>query len=219
MPSQVASVQSAPVQSVTTPEVQSTQQAQTSRVSTIQSSVDELQKSMDLLRNIDTSDPNFVRIPSTAPEALLGAVCRTPFGELPDNALLIDSKEDVNVCPLSFASEYPLLPISENILLKTVSGHRVRVHGLRIVFLEVLPNKYMWVCFVVADVTFPILSVCKLTDMCSEISFRRDGGSLQMKDKFKIDIQKDGNEFYIKVFRIINFHDSFEYMFHAEFVN
>ena len=215
MPSQIASVQNASTQNLTSQTGQAEQaQVQTAGISTV-------------LHGASTSDSVFVTSPSPGilefhpvqdGTTYIAAVSQETVRGLPDDAILIDSKADVNVCPLSFASEYPLLPINEKLILKNVSGQRVRVHGFRVVLLEVLPNQYLWVRFIVADVMFPILSVCKLTDAGSEIVFRRHGGCLHLPCKFKIDIQRCYNDFYLKVSQIVNFHDSFEHMFHAEFV-
>ena len=57
---------------------------------------------------------------------------------MPDNkALLFDSGASVHCCPLSFASNWPLLPLHGVVPnLKTVSGDPLVVHGKRIVGLS-----------------------------------------------------------------------------------
>ena len=76
--------------------------------------------------------------------------------------LLFDSGAAVHVCPLGYATEYPLCTTGSKPALRTVTGEAVAAHGARTVHYQMDARSTIAINYVVADVPMPVLAVSRL---------------------------------------------------------
>jgi len=94
-------------------------------------------------------------------EITVNALCDDDVDWQIKDKLMMDSGAGVCVCPLAYAEDCPLLPVSEEEKppLRNVSGGRVTVYGKREVKYLLSPTIILTVLFWVCQVHAPLLSV------------------------------------------------------------
>ena len=100
-----------------------------------------------------------------ASSSLSLAVLSTPWHRGYTNQqdrLLFDSGAAVHVCPLDYATGYPLCTNDNKPSLRTVAGEAIIAHGTRTVHYQMDARSTTAVTYVVADVSMPALSVSRL---------------------------------------------------------
>ena len=81
--------------------------------------------------------------------------------------LLVDSGAALHVCHPQFAKDYPLEPLPEdlwNLQLHNADGSKIEVYGARFVLFEMVAGLYIFLRFVVCNVSSAILSIPSLLD-------------------------------------------------------
>jgi hypothetical protein len=96
-----------------------------------------------------------------AEEITINAQCDVEINWEVRNHPMMDSGAGVWVCPLAYADENPLLPVTEDEKppLRNVSGGRVTVYGKREVKYLLSPTIILTVLYLVCQVHAPLLSV------------------------------------------------------------
>jgi len=112
--------------------------------------------------------------------------------------LLFDSGAAVHVCPLDYATEYPLCTTGSKPALRTVTGEAITVHGTRTVHYQMDARSAITINYVVADVSMPVLAVSRLlrlgyvTVLTKGDSYLQPGGT-----SYKWPVWVDGSRFYL----------------------
>ena len=71
---------------------------------------------------------------------------------------MLDSGAQVCVCPRNYAPECPLIPDPDKIDLRTVTGKKMTIHGIRYVDYRFPAEHWMLVKYYVCDVQDPVIS-------------------------------------------------------------
>ncbi len=98
-----------------------------------------------------------------------GMITYVPEGDKEEfEQLLMDSGAFARVCPYRHAEEYPLMGRSEELTLRSVTGKRTQVHGIREVDYDSWDSsgtkRSLKIKFYVADVRRAIVATSKLLD-------------------------------------------------------
>ena len=76
--------------------------------------------------------------------------------------ILFDSGASASRCPINYATEYPLLPVGENVpKLKSATGEPLEIHGRRVIHYNRNRVK-LFINYYVCNVPFCIVSVAPL---------------------------------------------------------
>jgi hypothetical protein len=79
--------------------------------------------------------------------------------------IMFDTGATIHVCPIWFASSVQLEPGENSTSLVVIDGTRsLHIYGIRIVHVRFTATFALWMRFVVADVSFPVMSFSKLQD-------------------------------------------------------
>ena len=136
-----------------------------------------------------------------------------------DNRMLIDSGAAVHVCPPDYETEYPTHPLNNDgtdISLSTATSIPLKTYGYKLVLYELVPNYYVWVKYVIANVHMPIISVPMLTANNIEVSFQQDrceircgtsSGETEGKET-RVPFHIEATTFVLRPYRTISFEEA-----------
>ena len=83
--------------------------------------------------------------------------------------LMYDTGAVTHVCPLNYATDYPLLPLDWSPPLRAASGHPLQLYGRRLVGYD-FNGHLVHIMYYVTDVSYPITSGMRLAD-CGYIGY------------------------------------------------
>ena len=121
---------------------------------------------------------------------------------------MIDSGAGAHVCPWKYGIEYPLNPLTENVKLVNANGSPIKCYGERWIKYEIIEGFFIWVKFLVCDVSNVIWSVSKLRKHDVNFNF---GNELKINfgSNFSVDFYEKGDNYFFKPHRIVPFEESF----------
>ena len=107
--------------------------------------------------------------------------------------IMVDSGAEVNVCPLDYANEIPLIEVDEILLptLHTVTGKPIKIIGIRLIEYQIADGHWVLVKYYVCDVDCPILGTGSLNRGDYDILLSKATGSLLQYHKFVCPLYKD----------------------------
>jgi len=108
---------------------------------------------------------------------------------------MFDTGATIHVCPPWFASTVPLEPDENVTSLVGIDGARkLHIYGIIIVYVRFTATFALWMRFVVADVSFPVMSFSKLQD--KGLQAHLDGEAYFSFGMERVELQREGSLYY-----------------------